>query len=76
MVHVGYGTRLRPLTLSLPKPLVPFCNKPMMEHQVKALAEAGVTDIVFAVSYRPEVMMKQLQDFEQLVHSLDLVCLC
>lgn len=29
----GYGTRLRPLTLSCPKPLVEFCNKPMVVHQ-------------------------------------------
>lgn len=32
----GYGTRLRPLTLSMPKPLVPFANKPMVMHQVCA----------------------------------------
>ena len=35
----GYGTRLRPLTLSQPKPLVEFCNKPMMLHQVEALVQ-------------------------------------
>lgn len=35
----GYGTRLRPLTLSVPKPLVEFCNKPILLHQVEALAE-------------------------------------
>jgi len=35
----GYGTRLRPLTLSKPKPLVEFANKPMLLHQVEALAE-------------------------------------
>lgn len=35
----GYGTRLRPLTLSRPKPLVEFANKPMLMHQVEALAE-------------------------------------
>ncbi|KAF5921621.1 hypothetical protein HPG69_012791 [Diceros bicornis minor] len=40
----GYGTRLRPLTLSIPKPLVDFCNKPILLHQVEALAavRAGV----------------------------------
>lgn len=33
----GYGTRLRPLTLSRPKPLVEFANKPMLMHQIEAL---------------------------------------
>ena len=31
----GFGTRLRPLTLSCPKPLVDFCNKPMIVHQIQ-----------------------------------------
>jgi hypothetical protein len=31
----GYGTRLRPLTLSCPKPLVEFCNIPMIVHQIQ-----------------------------------------
>jgi len=61
----GFGTRLRPLTLTLPKPLVEFANKPMIEHQVAALADAGVTDIVLAVNYRPEVMTKALQKYEE-----------
>ena len=39
----GFGTRLRPLTLSKPKPLVEFGNKPMLLHQVEALAK--VTDV-------------------------------
>jgi UTP-glucose-1-phosphate uridylyltransferase len=33
----GFGTRLRPLTLSKPKPLVEFCNKPIVLHQIEAL---------------------------------------
>ena len=35
----GYGTRLRPLTLSIPKPLVEFGNKPMLLHQLEALVD-------------------------------------
>uniref|UniRef100_A0A3Q3CFF0 mannose-1-phosphate guanylyltransferase n=1 Tax=Haplochromis burtoni TaxID=8153 RepID=A0A3Q3CFF0_HAPBU len=38
----GYGTRLRPLTLSVPKPLVEFCNKPILLHQVEALVKLGI----------------------------------
>lgn len=34
----GFGTRLRPLTLSLPKPMVPFANKAMVVHQMEELA--------------------------------------
>lgn len=41
----GYGTRLRPLTLSRPKPLVEFANKPILMHQIEALVDAGVTQV-------------------------------
>lgn len=41
----GYGTRLRPLTLSRPKPLVEFANKPILLHQIEALKEAGVREV-------------------------------
>ena len=43
----GYGTRLRPLTLSRPKPLVEFGNKPMLMHQVEALAAVSKISSVF-----------------------------
>ena len=46
----GHGTRLRPLTLSVPKPLVEFCNKPILLHQLEALVGAGVDHVVLAVS--------------------------
>ncbi|KIV97140.1 mannose-1-phosphate guanyltransferase, variant 2 [Exophiala mesophila] len=61
----GFGTRLRPLTLSKPKPLVEFANRPMIQHQVEALTAAGVTDIVLAVNYRPEVMAGALEEYEK-----------
>lgn len=31
----GYGTRMRPLTISIPKSVIPFINKPMVEHQIE-----------------------------------------
>jgi len=52
----GFGTRLRPLTLSHPKPLVEFCNQAMVMHQIEALANVGVTEVVLAVNYQPHVM--------------------
>ncbi|KAJ1920092.1 mannose-1-phosphate guanyltransferase [Tieghemiomyces parasiticus] len=61
----GFGTRLRPLTLTKPKPLVEFANRPMILHQIEALVKAGVTDVVLAVNYRPEVMVSVLQRYEE-----------
>jgi mannose-1-phosphate guanylyltransferase len=61
----GFGTRLRPLTLTLPKPLVPFANEPMIYHQIAALAKVGVRDIVLAVNYRPETMVEHMQKLEE-----------
>lgn len=48
--------------MTLPKPLVEFGNKRMILHQIEALAAAGVTDIVLAVNYRPEIMEKYLAE--------------
>ena len=65
----GFGTRLRPLTLSVPKPLVDFGNKPVLGHQIEALAKAGVTEIVLAINYQPEVMKESIMEFEAKVSS-------
>lgn len=47
----GLGTRLRPLTLRRPKPLIPVANRPFLEYQVAQLRAAGVQEIVFATNY-------------------------
>ena len=52
----GYGTRLRPLTIGKPKPMVDFVNKPILIHQMEALCKAGVTEIVLAMSYMPDTL--------------------
>jgi len=61
----GFGTRLRPLTLSRPKPLVEFGNKPILLHQIEALAEAGVKHVILAVSYRAEMLEKEMKEQEE-----------
>lgn len=61
----GFGTRLRPLTLTTPKPLVPFCNKPMIIHQIEALKKVGVTEVILAVAYRPEAMKAEMDEWSK-----------
>ncbi|CAL8105775.1 unnamed protein product [Calicophoron daubneyi] len=46
----GYGTRLRPLTLSIPKPIVEFCNRPMLLFQVEALLQVDIDEIILAIN--------------------------
>jgi mannose-1-phosphate guanylyltransferase len=50
----GEGTRLRPLTLQTPKPVVPVVDRPFLLHQIDLLARAGIKDIIFSVAYKPE----------------------
>lgn len=55
MLVGGKGTRLRPLTISAPKPMLPVAGVPVTEHQIARAREAGVTRIVLGTSYRAEV---------------------
>jgi mannose-1-phosphate guanylyltransferase len=50
----GEGTRLRPLTLSLPKPVVPVVDRPFLRHQLDLLGTVGVEDVVFSIAYQPD----------------------
>ena len=50
----GEGTRLRPLTYTTPKPLLPIANRPFLEHQLAWLAGHGVDDVVLSIGYRPD----------------------
>jgi len=49
----GFGTRLRPLTLTVPKPLLPVAHRPMLERLLASLAAGGVTDAVLALGFNP-----------------------
>ena len=50
----GFGTRLRPLTEDIPKPLLPVGQRPIIEHVVRSLAAGGVTEVVLALGFRPD----------------------
>ena len=50
----GKGTRLRPLTLHTPKPIVPVINRPFLSYQIELLAKAGIKDITLSLSYQPD----------------------
>ncbi len=52
----GFGTRLRPLTHNIPKPMIPMANKPMMEHCVDLLRDHGITDLVTLLHFQPELI--------------------
>ena len=50
----GEGKRLKPVTGDMPKPLVPLCGRPVMEHIILLLKKYGITDICAALKYRPD----------------------
>ncbi|MEM9137729.1 MAG: sugar phosphate nucleotidyltransferase, partial [Cyanobacteria bacterium P01_F01_bin.42] len=58
----GEGTRLRPLTCDLPKPMVPILNRPIAEHIVNLLKRHGVTEIIATLYYLPDVMRDYFRD--------------
>ncbi|CAN5532475.1 mannose-1-phosphate guanyltransferase [soil metagenome] len=58
----GSGTRLRPLTCNLPKPMVPVGNKPMAEHVVNLLKKHDFGDIIFALHYLPDAIRDHFAD--------------
>ena len=69
----GKGTRLRPLTLSAPKPLLPTAGVPFLRHQFARAAGAGVTHVVLATSYRAEMFREAFGDGSALGLSIDYV---
>lgn len=67
----GEGTRLRPLTSLLPKPMVPIVNQPVMEHIVGLVKHHGITDVVATLAFMPNVIQDYFGDGEEWGVSLD-----
>ncbi|MBE9065414.1 mannose-1-phosphate guanyltransferase [Leptolyngbya cf. ectocarpi LEGE 11479] len=58
----GSGTRLRPLTCDLPKPMVPVLNRPIAEHIVNLLKRHDIKEVIATLYYLPDVMRDYFQD--------------
>ena len=57
----GLGTRLKPLTDTMPKALVPLAGKPLLQWQVERLREAGITDIIVNVHHFPDMIIDAIR---------------
>jgi len=58
----GFGTRIQPLTSTLPKPMLPLVNRPIMLHIVELLKEHGITDLVMLLYHQPHVIRNFFRD--------------
>ncbi|MBV1893224.1 MAG: NDP-sugar synthase [Ilumatobacteraceae bacterium] len=58
----GFGTRLRPLTYSTPKPMLPVGHRPMIARLVDRLGRGGVTEVVLALGFKPEPFVEAFPD--------------
>jgi len=62
VMSAGLGTRLRPLTYTIPKPMVPVANKPALEHTLVLLKKYGIEDIIINVHFMPEFIQDYFED--------------
>ena len=62
IMAAGAGTRLRPLTYELPKPMVPVVNKPTIEHTVENLKRHGILQVAMNLNYHPETIRSYFGD--------------
>src|SRR5215831_474918 len=58
----GKGTRLRPLTINTPKPVVPVANCPFLLYQIDLMQSAGIKEIILSLSYQPRKIEDLLKD--------------
>jgi len=62
ILAAGKGTRMRPITLTTPKPMIPILNKPVMQLIIEHLRKFGIKDYVVNTSYLPEKIQEFFRD--------------
>ncbi|MCK5108951.1 MAG: NTP transferase domain-containing protein [Methanosarcinales archaeon] len=73
ILAAGEGTRMRPLTATCPKVMLPVANRPILEHIIKSARDGGITDFVCVVGYRSDVIREYFGDGGQLGIHIDYV---
>ncbi len=66
ILSAGEGTRMRPLTITKPKTMLPVAGKPIIRYNIEALRDCGVTDILLIVGYKEEMVKNYFKDGKDL----------
>lgn len=70
----GFGTRLKPITNDLPKPMVPIMGKPLLERNIENLKRFGIDEIVLSTCYKPDKIKKYFGDGSRLGVKISYIC--
>lgn len=62
VICAGQGKRLRPITITRPKPLIPLAGKPLLEHTISGLKNAGINEILLIVGYKENLIKEYFGD--------------
>jgi bifunctional UDP-N-acetylglucosamine pyrophosphorylase/glucosamine-1-phosphate N-acetyltransferase len=66
ILSAGEGTRMRPLTLTKPKTMLPVAGKPIIQYNIESLRDSGVTDILLIVNYKEDMVRNYFKDGKDL----------
>ena len=66
ILGAGLGSRMRPLTDHVPKPMVPYCGRPLIDHILDRMGAAGLSEVVINVHYLAEVLENHVAQRTQL----------
>ncbi len=58
----GFGTRIQPLTINLPKPMIPLINRPIMLHIIELLKRHGISELILLLYHQPELIKRHFGD--------------
>jgi len=66
ILAAGRGSRIQPLSMSYPKPLLPVCNKPIIQHQLEEMKHAGICEVIIVIGHLGDRIVSYFGDGEAL----------